>query len=148
MYDKAKRNLDFQDYTEAINVLEELINTFEIYNGTVKLAFYDLIRTYTYIKKYDKAIEVADKQIDILKGLGKDYSKVENEIKYVNELKYYRKITDLQKTAESLFYATKFDESIPYFKQAIELGSTRYQTYKCISQIYLRKKDLTSVISF
>lgn len=65
----------------------------------------------------------------------------------MNELKYYRKITDLENTAESLFYATKFDESLSYFKQAIELGSNRYQIYKCISQIYLRKKDLTSAIS-
>ena len=61
----------------------------------------------------------------------------------MNELK----ITKLENTAKSLFYATKFEESIPYFKQAIELGSKKYQIYTFISQIYLRKKDLTSAIS-
>ena len=142
-YEKARRMHDIN----SIKLYYEIIDECESFDEMSNMCYNGIIDIYIHIKHYDEAIEVANQLIDILKGLGKDYSNVEKKIKFVNELKYYRKITDLENTAESLFYATKFDESLPYFKQAIELGSNRYQIYKCISQIYLRKKDLTSAIS-
>lgn len=146
LYDKARNHHNKRDYNGAVKVLEEIVNTFEIYDVTVELSFYELIDDYAYLKEYEKAIKTANKQIDILKGLEKDYSKVEKKIDRVNRLKHDREVAKLQKESESLFYATKFDESLPYFKKAIELGSTRYQTYKGISQIYIRNKDLNSAI--
>ena len=146
LYDKARNHHNKRDYNGAVKVLEEIVNTFEIYDVTVELSFYELIDDYAYLKEYEKAIKTANKQIDILKGLEKDYSKVEKKIYRVNRLKHDREVAKLQKESESLFYATKFDESLPYFKKAIELGSTRYQTYKGISQIYIRNKDLNSAI--
>lgn len=146
LYDKARNHHNKRDYNGAVKVLEEIVNTFEIYDVTVELSFYELIDDYAYLKEYEKAIKNANKQIDILKGLEKDYSKVEKKIDRVNRLKHDREVAKLQKESESLFYATKFDESLPYFKKAIELGSTRYQTYKGISQIYIRNKDLNSAI--
>ena len=142
-YEKARRMHDIN----SIKLYYEIIDECESFDEMSNMCYNGIIDIYIHIKHYDEAIEVANQLIDILKGLGKDYSNVEKKTKFVNELKYYRKITDLENTAESLFYATKFDESLPYFKQAIELGSNRYQIYKCISQIYLRKKDLTSAIS-
>lgn len=138
-YEKARRMHDIN----SIKLYYEIIDECESFDGMANMCYNGIIDTYTHIKHYDEAIEVANKQLDILKGLGKDYSNVEKKINFMNELK----ITNLENTAKSLFYATKFEESIPYFKQAIELGSKKYQIYTFISQIYLRKKDLTSAIS-
>lgn len=138
-YEKARRMHDIN----SIKLYYEIIDECESFDEMADRCYNGIIDTYIHIKHFDEAIEVANQLIDILKGLGKDYSNVEKKINFMNELK----ITNLENTAKSLFYATKFEESIPYFKQAIELGSKKYQIYKCISQIYLRKKDLTSAIS-
>lgn len=79
LYDKARNHHNKRDYNGAVKVLEEIVNTFEIYDVTVELSFYELIDDYAYLKEYEKAIKTANKQIDILKGLEKDYSKVEKK---------------------------------------------------------------------
>ena len=146
LYDQATHHLSRHNYQEAIKLFEEIINTYEIYDATVSLSFYELIDTYSYIGEYDKAFTIAEKQIQTLKQFEKDYSKVEEQIENIKKNKETREINSLERTGESLYYRTKFDEAIFPLKQAVELGSDRYQTFKCLSDIYLRKKELNSAI--
>ncbi len=147
LYDYGMKHSIDGNYDLSNGAFEEIIATHEVYDSTVSLAYYNLIDNYAHLKQYDKAFEVAEKQKKELIKLGKSYNKVDHHIKKIKQLKKDRELRELEKKSESLFYATKFDDAMPYFKKAIDSGSTRYQTFKCISQIYIREKDLDSAIN-
>ena len=82
-YEKARRMHDIN----SIKLYYEIIDECESFDEMANMCYNGIIDIYTRIKHYDEAIEVANQLIDILKGLGKDYSNVEKKIKFVNELK-------------------------------------------------------------
>lgn len=104
--------------------------------------------SYTLNWEYDKAIEVTKECIVYRKQYGMDCHYEEVRLKQINESAFNFHLNQLQKNGESLFYKFKYDEALINLKEAIELGSTKYQTFKCSAEIYIVKRDLDSAINY
>ena len=74
-YEKARRMHDIN----SIKLYYEIIDECESFDEMSNMCYNGIIDIYIHIKHYDEAIEVANQLIDILKGLGKDYSNVEKK---------------------------------------------------------------------
>ena len=147
IYDKEDeaRNFFFNnELDKAISIYQELIDGSETYNHKVSYWYYEISTCYRFKGDYDKAIEICEDEIKILKKLGKDYTELINRIEEYENDKVKNAIRNLENTGESAYYKTEFDEAEIALKKAVELGSARYQTFKLLSNVYLREKKLDS----
>lgn len=75
-YEKAKRIHDIN----SIKLYYEIIDECESFDEMSNMCYNGIIDIYIHIKHFDEAIEVANQLIDILKGLGRDYSNIEKKL--------------------------------------------------------------------
>ena len=110
-------------------------------NKIVYLSYSDLTMCYRRLHEYDNAIEIGKRKIEALKEANQDYTHAMRELEISIRLKQDNYLSNLKKESESLYYCNQFDEALPLLKEAIELGTDRYQTFKFTSHIYIIKKD-------
>ncbi len=146
-YEQAKKLSIGPNHKRAISLFEEVIGESEKFPNLIILCYHGLIDTYFHINQSERAIAIANESIEFKKKIGKDYGYEENKIKFINELNAGKKLNELEKEGESLYYSSEYDEATLPLIEAIELGSTRYQTFKCLSHCYIIKRDLDSAIN-
>ena len=129
----------------SIRLYREVIDEAKDFPNLIISAYHGLMDTYQHIKQFDKAIETANECIEFKKQHNEDYSYEKRKISIMNRNSNNRNLTQLQKKGESLSL-TDVDEASKLLKEAIDLGSERFQTFKCLSEIHIRKKDLNSAI--
>lgn len=156
--EKDNEDKEYQDFLKAkinkgkrmhdinsIKIFREVINEAENYPRLVISSYHEMIETYIHIKQFDNALETLNECIEFKKQHNQEYSYETRKIDFINHLNQDSRLTQLQKEGESLSL-TNPDEASVLLKEAIDLGSERYQTFKCLSDIYIREKDLNSAI--
>ena len=146
-YEEAHKQLfKLRNIRRAIELYENIINDSKTMNKIVYLSYYDLTMCYRRLHEYDNAIEIGKRKIEALKEANQDYTHAMRELEISIRLKQDNYLSNLKKESESLYYCNQFDEALPLLKEAIELGTDRYQTFKFTSHIYIIKKDLAQAI--
>ena len=134
------------EYLEAIKVYREIIN--DLGDSDSSLHYYfDIEYCYEDNGDYDKAIEVCNEEIAILKRKGKDYSKVESRKKDFEQKELSYKISAKLSKAKGYYYSFRFDEASDILYECIELGSDRPLNFELLSNIHIRKKELESAVN-
>ena len=138
--EKAKRMND----KNSIRIYQEAINESKNYPDLTITTYHQMAETYLHIKQQDKAVQTLQECIEFKKQHHEDYTYETRRIEFINQLNHDSQITQLQKEGENLYYASQFNQAIPVLQEAIDLGSTRYQTFKSLSECYIIKRDLDS----
>ena len=127
---------NYDEEVKAINLYKENIS-----HGIYCPSFYRLASIYEYRGDYDKAIDVAQKGIDIAKQSSKDFENLTHIIQRCNDrknLSTFRRKTDLASQYES---EGKIDEAIKILLETSRIDVDLNTSYSYLAILYHHKKD-------